>query len=177
MNIAQAILVQFPNADPLIDFRVQDDSNGKGPYIAYWNIKDSSGNIVPEPSSADLESWNLEASQHAKIAELYAGLKLTLSGGFKSKSTSHSYETDTSGQVNVMGDLKRLELDTTLTSVQFFTTDTAWIAHTEAQLQSVFLDGGKWKDAQYAQLGTLEANAKAATVDTLPAIQWREAAY
>ena len=36
MNVANALLFLFPDADPLRDYRVQDD--GKGAYIAVWNL-------------------------------------------------------------------------------------------------------------------------------------------
>ncbi|MGG1556230.1 XkdW family protein [Paenibacillus ferrarius] len=38
MNIALAIMHLFPQAVPLVDFVVQDDSNGNGPYLAVWNL-------------------------------------------------------------------------------------------------------------------------------------------
>ena len=49
MNIAQAIMHLYPDSKPLIDFIVQDDSDGNGPYIASWNLSDE------QPTPAQLE--------------------------------------------------------------------------------------------------------------------------
>lgn len=52
MNIALAIMHLFPNANPLIDFIVQDDSDGNGPYLAQWNLED------PQPTEDEIqEAW------------------------------------------------------------------------------------------------------------------------
>jgi hypothetical protein len=62
MNIALAIMHIYPNANPLIDFIVQDDSDGNGPYIAAWNIPD------PQPTEEELTAaWTAyEAAEAAK---------------------------------------------------------------------------------------------------------------
>lgn len=53
MNIAQAIMHLFPQANPLMDFIVQDDSDGEGPYIAKWNLEE------PEPTEEELQAaWD-----------------------------------------------------------------------------------------------------------------------
>ena len=49
MNIAQAIIHLYPDSKPLIDFIVQDDSDGNGAYIASWNLSDE------QPSPSQLE--------------------------------------------------------------------------------------------------------------------------
>lgn len=59
MNIAQAIIHLFPQANPMTDFIVQDDSDGNGAYIAQWNLKDAEGNDVPQPTDVDLQTaWD-----------------------------------------------------------------------------------------------------------------------
>lgn len=40
MNIPQAIMHLFPQANPMQDFVVQDDSDGNGAYIAQWNMEE-----------------------------------------------------------------------------------------------------------------------------------------
>jgi hypothetical protein len=50
MNIAQAIMHLFPQANPMIDFIVQDDSDGEGPYLAQWNIE------APQPTEEELQA-------------------------------------------------------------------------------------------------------------------------
>jgi hypothetical protein len=50
MNITQAILHLFPNADPAKDFIVKDE--GKGQFISEWNLTD------PEPTQTQIEeAW------------------------------------------------------------------------------------------------------------------------
>ncbi|MFD2614507.1 XkdW family protein [Paenibacillus gansuensis] len=52
MNIAKAIMTIYPDADPFVDFRVQDDGDEKGPYIAAWNLS------VPQPNKSELnKAW------------------------------------------------------------------------------------------------------------------------
>jgi hypothetical protein len=59
VNIVQAVIHLFPDADPMQDFIVQDDSDGNGPYIAAWNLGD------PQPTEAELQTaW--EAYQQAE---------------------------------------------------------------------------------------------------------------
>jgi hypothetical protein len=124
------------------------------------------------------DATKLANAQTAQIALINAGLSQTLLGGFTSKSTGHAYVTTTNGQTNMEGDLKRFELDPTLTSLQFYTVDMGWIAHNHTDLQNAFLDGGKWKDAQYAQAQTLIGQVKSATtVGVVNAIVWSPATY
>lgn len=40
MNIPKAVMHLFPNAINGVDYLVQDDSDGNGPYIAEWNLTD-----------------------------------------------------------------------------------------------------------------------------------------
>ncbi len=133
------------------------------------------GSIVSNPN------WSAQELAHAQKVQtvlINAGLNATLVGGFTSKSTGHTYVTTTNGQTNMEGDLKRFELDSSLTSVQFYTVDAGWIAHTQAQLQSAFLDGGNWKDAQYAQAQTLIGQVEpATTVSAVQAVVWAPASY
>jgi hypothetical protein len=52
MNKALAIMHLFPEAEPMTDFILQDDSDGNGAYIAQWNID------APQPTEAELEqAW------------------------------------------------------------------------------------------------------------------------
>jgi hypothetical protein len=41
----------FPNADPLVDFELRDNSDGKGPYIARWDI----AKLGTQPTAAQLQ--------------------------------------------------------------------------------------------------------------------------
>lgn len=133
------------------------------------------------------DQQKLDNVKSIQIAQIRAGLNATLTGGFTSKTTGHKYVTTTNGQTNMECDLKRFDLDTTLTSVQFFTMDSDWLAHTHQQLISAFLDGGKWKDAQFSHNTDLKNQVNAillanyATVqdaiNAVKAITWSEATY
>jgi hypothetical protein len=138
------------------------------------------GAYVANPNWPTIQIQQAAAVQ---IASVTSGLNATLVGGFTSKSTGHRYVTTTNGQTNMEGDLKRFELDSTLTSVEFYTLDASWVAHTHTDLQNAFLDGGKWKDAQYAQARTLTqqiqtlASQSGTTVAQIQAVVWSPATY
>lgn len=52
MNPVFAIKQLYPNAINLTDFTVEDKSDGKGPFIAEWNLSD------PQPTQAELDqAW------------------------------------------------------------------------------------------------------------------------
>lgn len=48
MQLFATIKHLFPAADPLVDFRLQDDSDGRGPYIAAWHVD------APQPTIEEL---------------------------------------------------------------------------------------------------------------------------
>ena len=53
MNIATVLRFKYPNSESLRDWIVQDNSDGKGPYIAVWNLPN------PQPTKTELEAiWN-----------------------------------------------------------------------------------------------------------------------
>jgi hypothetical protein len=66
MNKALAIMQLYPNANPLVDFVVQDDSDGNGPIIAQWNSSE------PQPTDEELQAaWIAYlAAEVAKPLEL-----------------------------------------------------------------------------------------------------------
>lgn len=37
--LANKIMSLYPNAVPMVDFNVRDDSDGRGPYIEKWNTQ------------------------------------------------------------------------------------------------------------------------------------------
>lgn len=56
--LSDAIFVLFPNADPLIDYLIQDD--GKGQYIKSWNLTD------PQPTVEALNAVTQEQVDTAR---------------------------------------------------------------------------------------------------------------
>ena len=61
MNLDNAIQYLFPNAVNGKDYVLQDDSDGKGPYVKEWTLLD------PEPSMAELQA--VEAQAEAAIQD------------------------------------------------------------------------------------------------------------
>ena len=53
MELYHAIKELYPNAEPDVDFVLQDDGNGA--YIREWRVKAEDGSPVPEPSREELE--------------------------------------------------------------------------------------------------------------------------
>ncbi|WP_042208366.1 XkdW family protein [Paenibacillus durus] len=67
MNITLTLQHLYHGADPIRDFEVWDDSDGKGPYIAVWNLD------APQPTEEELQAaW--EAYQKAEADKLPAEL-------------------------------------------------------------------------------------------------------
>lgn len=53
MNISQAIMHLYPQANPMTDFIVQDDSDGNGAYIAHWGLEED------QPTEEELQAaWD-----------------------------------------------------------------------------------------------------------------------
>lgn len=65
MNIAQSILHKYPNADPLKDFRVQDD--GEGQYIAEWNLPDPQPTVDELVVAWDTREANRKANEYKEL--------------------------------------------------------------------------------------------------------------
>lgn len=158
-----------------------DDNGNPMPADAQTAYNNPPAFLYQNGSYVNNPNWTTIQLQQAKDKQkalIQIGLNATLAGGFTSKTTGHKYVTTTNGQSNMQGDLKRFELDSTLVNVQFFTMDAGWQAHTYDQLKGAFLDGGKWKDAQYVQQTTLNNQIDAAgTPDAVQTIVWSEATY
>ncbi len=64
MTIANALRYLFPNANPLIDYRIEDSGNGST--ITAWNLPD------PQPSAAQLQAasdaYDAQQAQQASDA-------------------------------------------------------------------------------------------------------------
>ncbi|WP_310549933.1 XkdW family protein [Paenibacillus glufosinatiresistens] len=53
MHLSSAIQHLYPKANPFRDFLVQDDTDGRGPYIAYWGLD------APQPTDEELQhAWD-----------------------------------------------------------------------------------------------------------------------
>jgi hypothetical protein len=64
MNIPNALLYLFPDADPLADYEIQDDGNG--PYISAWHLPGPQP--TPEQLQAASDAVDALAAQAAQEA-------------------------------------------------------------------------------------------------------------
>lgn len=111
MNIAQAIMHLFPQANPMADFIVQDDSDGNGPYVAIWNLEGEKPTEeelqtawdAMQPTSADLlmtaqiqKKQEISDAVSAKIVEGYQSTVVLASTG-----RAHFYGTTLIDQQNM----------------------------------------------------------------------------
>ena len=117
----------------------------------------------------------LQQAQNAKIAELSAKCDAAIVGGFPSSAlgVAHTYPSDKDAQSYLGDAIKRMELDSTVTNVNFKTLDAGFLAHTLPQLQQVFKDGFDFGQAQITKYNQLKTQVEAATtVDGVNAIVW-----
>jgi hypothetical protein len=59
--LSQALQYLYPDASARLDYRLQDDSDGRGPYIAYWN----EAKLGQLPTQAKLDSAGAAAESAA----------------------------------------------------------------------------------------------------------------
>lgn len=148
MNISQAIMQLYPNAVPNVDFIVQDDSNGNGPYITQWNVKGADGNDVPQPTEEELQAaWDayaLSAAQAAKKAEVSAAVVAKITAGYQSTvvlastGKAHFYGTDESDQLNINAEYAGMIGNPDQQTVEFRTQDELdFVTHTRDEFKSI----------------------------------------
>jgi hypothetical protein len=129
MNKVQAILHLYPNAIPGVDFIVQDDSDGRGAYIAMWNLKDAQGNNIPQPSEEELqaawEAYELPAVKAAKKAEISAAVAAKITSGYQSTvvlastGKAHFYGTSLEDQQNMTAEYVNALAHPEITTVKY----------------------------------------------------------
>jgi hypothetical protein len=110
VNTVQSILHLYPNATPLVDFRVKAEDDGTE-HIVYWNLKDAQGNDIPQPSEEELqvawEAYELPAAKAAKKAEISAAVAAKITAGYQSTvvlastGKAHFYGTTPEDQLNM----------------------------------------------------------------------------
>ncbi|MEC0231277.1 XkdW family protein [Paenibacillus alba] len=178
MNIALAIMHLFPKANPMMDFIVQDDSDGNGAYIAQWNLE------KPKPTEAELKAaWDdmqptpekaLNDDRYSKINTLNAACNTSILGGFTSDALgeNNAYDFGYDDQINLGGMLNAI-------SAGIITDNIIWKAsgvpqhHTIEQFKSVFAAGLEWKNTNIGKYLILKAQVSAATTtEEIEAISW-----
>jgi hypothetical protein len=146
MQIIPALLYLYPNANPLADFIVKDDSDGKGAYIAQWNL------IAPKPTSIQLQTaWDSIQSTENQLFEKYKQDKINLLneqcnqavlGTFTSTTlgSEHIYVFDMEAQMNFAG-AKQAFQEKLITNIDWNTRNAGVLNHTQAQFSQLWLDG------------------------------------
>jgi hypothetical protein len=143
MNIAQAIIHLFPQANPLMDFIVQDDSDGEGPYIAQWNMEeDQPTEEELQAAWLDLTTLKIEDVKVEKISTLNEECNKIILAGFTSSAVGvlHQYGFDYEDQSNLMGTLTLFNSNPALTEIEWKTKDAGLVLHTREQLVQLCTD-------------------------------------
>ncbi|NQX66816.1 hypothetical protein HQN90_11845 [Paenibacillus alba] len=178
MNIAQAIMHLYPDANPLTDFIVQDDSDGQGPYIAKWNLES------PEPTEEQLQSaWEamqptpeqvLSQSKQSKTEELNSKCNTTILSGFKSKAlgTEHAYDFDYEAQTNLNSMLNAIAAHIAADPIPLKASGMLQ-PHSFEQFKNLYADGLAHKNANISKYWELKAALSAAnTEEEVTSIIW-----
>lgn len=143
--------------------------------------------FAPNPSYAGVlqaqAKRNFQTAVTQQQAAIQAAATSTMQGGFTSKATGHTYPSDLQSQANMTAALDMFEKDATKTQQLYQTLDAGPVMHTKEQLLDVYIEGGRWKDAQEVQEDTLLqqiqtlAAQEGTTIQQIQAITWTPADY
>lgn len=158
MQLALTIMYLHPDAVNLQDFIVMDNSDGKGQFIAYWNLP------YPKPTTDELNAGWLGYLKKDKLAELSQICQDTIYGGFTG-TDGHLYQFQEKDQGNLIAQMLLLVSDPTISVVQWKTADAGIIELTRDQFLQVCKDADSFKRKNFARYWTLEANVKATTTE------------
>jgi hypothetical protein len=123
----------------------------------------------------DKTSATLEDVKAAKIAQLNYLCNQTILAGFISAALDqeHTYGFDLEDQANLTGQLTLMQVDQSITEVDWKTKDAGVLTHTRDQFIQVCKDGAAFKNQQIAKYWTLKAQVEAATTwQEVDAITW-----
>jgi hypothetical protein len=178
MEIPKSILYLYPDADPLVDFIVKDDNDGKGAYIAEWNL------IPPMPTDMELQAaWDTIQPTESELFDLYKQDKIHLLdqqcnqavlGTFISSAmgSEHIYVFDIEAQINLAG-AKQAFQDALITEIDWNTRDAGVLIHSQAQFNQLWLDGFLHKISTIGRFRTLLPLVEAATTKSeVDAVVW-----
>jgi hypothetical protein len=166
MQIALAIMQIYPDIQPIENFIVRDDSDGRGQYIDLWAFTE------PQPTQEQLQSAWLEVVRTTKLSELNNSCESAIIGGFVG-ANGHTYQFDYKDQDNLTQQMLFLVSDQTLTSVLWKTEDKGIISHTRSEFLQVCTDANNWKRSQMGKYWQLEAQVKGSTTEeTINSIVW-----
>lgn len=157
----------------------ESDTGAQDAFLHKSHYAVQNGTLVKTVTDAQL----LSEAVSAQISSLSSSMNATLAGGFTAKSTGHTYPSNMDSQNNMQAALLQFSLDSTKTAEMYMTIDEGMVSHTQQDLKNVFIEGGRWKNAQYAQFATLKAQVKqlatqaGTTVAQVQAVTWTAADY
>lgn len=169
MNIAQAIMKMYPDANPLENFVVRDNSDGMGAYIDQnqWKLP------YAIPSTEELQSYWIESLKDEKINEINANCENTILAGFTSSSTGYSYDFTNYDQMNITQQMLLLVSDPTIASIQWKTQDAGIVSLTRDQFLQIANEANDHKRVNIGKYWTLKSQVQSATMeDEINAIVW-----
>lgn len=175
-----AIQHLYPTAVRMVDFVVQDDLDGKGAYIARWDL--DALKPTDEELQAALEAMqpkesddSIEQKKTEKLRYLDKCCSQAITGTFLSSAVGemHEYSYDLEAQIN-MHSLKELfATDPALKEAKWNTRDAGVIVHTKDQFSRLWTDGMMHKIAQLDKLRFLESKLQAASSSSeIEQIKW-----
>jgi hypothetical protein len=179
MNIAQAIMHLFPQANHMNDFIVQDDSDGMGQWIAQWNLEE------PQPTEEELQAaWDamqpteeqlLDQAKQNKISELSANCNKAILAGFSSSALGapHFYGYEIDDQANFEKAMNLIIRGKAPAQDYWKTKNAGPLVHTQAQIELVYDDSIVHLKTNLGKKWMLEAKVKAlTTAEAIEAIVW-----
>ncbi|MGO4269819.1 XkdW family protein [Paenibacillus sp. TAF58] len=178
MNIPQAIIHLFPQANPMLDFIVQDDSDGEGPYIAQWNMQE------PLPTEEELQAaWAalqptpdqvLEQTKLQHIESLNLKCNAAILTGFTSSTLGavHIYDFDYEAQTNLNGMLSAVTNGMAAEPIMWKASGVPQ-PHTFEQFKALYADGLVHKNANISKYWELKAEVTSAiNTEEIASITW-----
>lgn len=159
-------MAMYPNAIPVVDFLIRDDSNGNGEYIDMWELP------YPQPTDEELLNGWIKHLKKAKLAELNEACQSAIYGGFTG-GNGHQYQFEEKDQGNIGQQLTLLLLDDTISSIQWKTKDAGIVVHTRNEFIALANDANNHKRGNMGKYWTLEAQVNASTTESeINSIVW-----
>lgn len=170
MNKAEAILHLYPGASPITDFKVFGVEGDQ--VIAEWNIRDDAGELVPEPTEAELATAWLEFRKQQKINDLNNQCEAAILGGFTAANT-HRYGFSQYDQLNFTQQLALMNTDPAIASIDWKTEDAGVLTHTREEFVALVREAEAHKRGKIVQYWTLKAQVQAAATEAeVDAVTW-----
>lgn len=136
--VTQPTLTTDPNYQTeLAQWNMAVDAATDQIHMTYYNVQNGALVSVVTPAHAQL----LAEAQAQRIALIEAGLMQTLVGGFTSKSTTHTYSTDSASQANFIGGITVFTTNPNKTSITLQTLDAGWVNYTKGEFYAMYNDG------------------------------------